>query len=200
MGVPVMQLGPSHRPALLRHFLALEGEDVRLRFGHRPGADWIEKYVEGIDFERDKVFGAFEHELELAGVAHLAMFGDSAELGVSVLPGHRGKGIGKALFKRAAGHARNQSIKTLFIHCLAENGAMMHIARTSGMEIVRDASEAEAYLNLPPRDPASVTDEMLLTRLALFDFALKSQLATARVLTAAVGDSMRGKSEKPTDP
>ena len=200
MGVPVMQLGPSHRPALLRHFLALEGEDVRLRFGQQPGADWIKKYVEGIDFDRDEVFGAFESELELAGVAHLAMDGDSAELGVSVLPGHRGKGIGKALFKRAAGRARNQSIKMLFTHCLAENGTMMHIARASGMEIVRDASEAEGYLTLPPRDSASVTDEMLQTRLALFDFALKSQLATARVLSAAVSNSMRWKSEKPTDP
>ena len=200
MGEPVMQLGRSDRPALLRHFLALEGEDLRLRFGHLPGADWIEKYVEGIDFERDEVFGAFGHELELAGVAHMAVDRDSAELGVSVLRVHQGKGIGTALFKRAAGYARNHSIKTLFIHCLGENGAVIHIARANGMEIVRDASEADAYLNLPRRDPASVVNEMLQTRLALFDFALKSQIATVRSLATALGDSMRGKSEKPTDP
>lgn len=190
MSIPTLQLGPSHRPAMLRHFLALEGEDLRLRFGHRPGAAWLEKYVDTMDFDKDAVFGAFDSQLELVGLAHVAVSDDSAELGVSVLPSQRGKGLGKALFERAFGHSRNQSIKTLFTHCLAENGPMMHIAKSNGMEIVRDAGEADAYLKLAPGDPASYTKEMLQTRLALFDYALKSQLAAARLMSSAVSETI----------
>ena len=41
------------------------------------------------------------------GVVHLACLHGSADLGISVLSPYRGHGIGTALFKRAAMHARN---------------------------------------------------------------------------------------------
>ena len=189
MAVPVLQLTPAHQPAILKHFMALGDEDLRLRFGQRIKPEGIAKYVEGLDFMRDPVFGVFGDDLELAGVAHLAMDGKgTGELGVSVLQVERGKGVGKALFARAAGHCRNFLVGTLFMHCLAENGAMMHIARTTGMKIARDAGEADAYLSLPPGDSVSLADEMMQTPLALFDIALKSQLAAARAYTTAVGN------------
>ena len=193
MAVPVLQLTPAHQPAILKHFMALQDEDLRLRFGQRIKPEGIEKYVEGLDFMRDAVFGVFGDDLELAGVAHLALAqdGGTGELGVSVLPAQRGKGVGKALFARAAGHCRNFRVGTLFMHCLAENGAMMHIARTTGMRIARDAGEADAYLSLPPGDSVSLADEMMQTPLALFDFALKSQLKAARAYTTAVGEMQK---------
>lgn len=189
MAVPVLQLTPAHKPAVLKHFMALQEEDLRLRFGQRIKPEGIEKYVERLDFTQDAVFGVFGDALELAGVAHLALDGrGTGELGVSVLPSERGKGVGKALFARAAGHCRNFLVGTLFMHCLAENGAMMHIARSTGMRIARDAGEADAYLSLPPGDSASLATEMMQTPLALFDFALKSQIAAARAYSTAVGE------------
>lgn len=189
MAVPVLQLTPAHKPAVLKHFMALQEEDLRLRFGQRIKPEGIEKYVERLDFTQDAVFGVFGDTLELAGVAHLALDGrGTGELGVSVLPSERGKGVGKALFARAAGHCRNFLVGTLFMHCLAENGAMMHIARSTGMRIARDAGEADAYLSLPPGDSASLATEMMQTPLALFDFALKSQIAAARAYSTAVGE------------
>ncbi len=184
MAVPVLQLTAAHKPAVLKHFMALEEEDLRLRFGQRIKPEGIAKYVDGLDFMRDSVFGVFGDDLALAGLAHLAMDGKgTGELGVSVLRAERGKGVGKALFARAAGHCRNFRVGTLFMHCLAENGAMMHIAKSTGMKIARDAGEADAYLSLPPGDSASLATEMMQTPLALFDFALKSQLAAMRAVS-----------------
>lgn len=183
MSVPVLQLTPAHRPAVLKHFLALGEDDLRLRFGQRMKPEGIARYTDSLDFLRDAVFGVFGDDLELIGVAHLALDGKGGgEFGVSVLPSARGKGVGRALFERVSGHCRNFRIGTLFMHCLSENGAMMHIAKSNGMRIARDYGEADAYLSLPPGDSVSMTEEMLQTPLALFDFALKSQLATARAL------------------
>ena len=124
----VQRLDDHCRPSLLVHFAALSAEDRRLRFGASLSEESIAAYVERIDFERGAVFGIVDDTLALAGVAHLALTGDVAELGISVLPEHRGRGAGEALFARATAHARNRSTARLFMHCLAENAAMMHIA------------------------------------------------------------------------
>jgi hypothetical protein len=61
---------------------------------------------------------------------------------------------------------------------------MMHIARKLGMKICIDTGEADAFLNLAPANPASVTGEFVDQRLALFDYALKSQAMRTRELDA----------------
>src|SRR5260370_5808611 len=105
--VHVQRLSEASRPGLERHFLSLEAEDVRLRFGTAITAEAIVTYVARIDFDVDAVFGVHDDALSIVGVAHVAFTGDLAELGVSVLPGHRGDGIGGALLARAADHVRN---------------------------------------------------------------------------------------------
>jgi GNAT superfamily N-acetyltransferase len=182
------ELSRLERGKLLAHFLALDAEDRRLRFGLPASDDTIAGYVERIDFARDAVFGVFDDELNLAGVAHLARAEEHAELGVSVLPAHRGRGIGGALLERAHTHARNWGIGTLFMHCLAENAAMMHLARKQNMRIAAVGGEADAHLTLPPASAASLAQAMLAERVGLFDYALKSQFdATRRLLASALG-------------
>lgn len=187
--VPVLQLSETNLDALKRHFLSLDAEDLRLRFEHVICEATLLKYVESIDFDRDAVFGVFDDNLELAGVAHLGLRGEIAEFGVSVAPGQRGKGIGTALYRRAYEYSRNHRIATLFVHCLKENAAMMHIARKAGMEIVLDAAEVEAHLHVPPGDPLSYTEEFLDNRVGLFDLALKSQFLAARTFTEAMANA-----------
>jgi GNAT superfamily N-acetyltransferase len=182
--VHVKRLSPAHRLKLKAHFLALPGEDLRLRFGAPLPPEAIEEYVDSIDFDRDAVFGVFDDDLNIAGVAHLARDPDVAELGLSVSASHRGRGIGSALFRRAHEHTRNQFIRALLMHCLAENDVMMHIARKSGMQIVTHPGEAQAVIALPPATPSSITGELLEERVALFDFGLKSQVLAARALFA----------------
>jgi len=157
------RLQAAHRESLERHFLALGAEDRRLRFGANPGDAGLSAYVARIDFERDEVFAVaridFERdevfavaddELVLLGVIHVAFTGDEAELGLSVLPSHRGRGVGTALFERAVVHLRNRGTRKVFVHCLAENEAMLHLSRKHGMQVVSDGVEREAFLVLHP--------------------------------------------------
>jgi hypothetical protein len=71
------------------------------------------------------------------------------------------------------------------MHCLRENETMMHLARKQGMHIVTQQGEADAWLRLPPADASSHFGEVFEQRVALFDYALKSQLAGTRRLVAA---------------
>lgn len=188
------QLSTISREALRRHFLALPPEDVRLRFGSSMSAEGINTYVHKIDFDRDAVFGVFDENLQLTGVAHLALDPEhnAAELGVSVLPGHRGQGIGTALFERAEAHTRNHYIKILFMHCLTENQPMMHIASKSGMRVAAAGSgEADAHLELTPPDAANVANELMRERVALWDIALKAQFLSAKKITEAMAGKTR---------
>ena len=102
----VQRLTESARPKLAEHFLKLGAEDVRLRFGAPHSPEAIVAYVARIDFGSDAVVGVYDEELSLSGVAHIALGADAAELGVSVLPQHRGQGGGCALVAGAVVLAR----------------------------------------------------------------------------------------------
>jgi GNAT superfamily N-acetyltransferase len=182
----VRELFRLDRPALERHFLSLGSDDRRLRFGISLSDPAVGAYASRIDFGRDAAFAVLDEELHLLGAAHLARGNGYAELGISVLPGHRGHGIGGALLARAHTHARNWGVRTLFMHCLTENGAMMHLARKQGMQIVAESGEADAKLLLPPADASSYLGAAFEQRVALFDHALKTQLANARRLAEAL--------------
>jgi GNAT superfamily N-acetyltransferase len=192
--VPVKALGERDRRRMLRHFLSLERPDRILRFGSFMGDEQITKYVNGIDFGRDMVFGVYNRAFRLAAVGHLAFSPRQpssdgvtekdrvAEFGVSVLKSARGMGIGSKLFERAAIVCRNQDVDTLYMHCLSSNQTMMHIAKKAGMEIHRDYGEADAYLKLGPANPASVLQEAMQEQLATLDYALKANVRRATKL------------------
>ena len=186
MQIVTRNLSRLERNALEQHLLALEDEDRRLRFGIALPDQAIRDYVAGIDFERDAVFGVFDDSLQLVAAAHLARCDTHAELGVSVLPSWRGRGAGAALLARSHTHARNWGIRALFMHCLSENGAMMHLARKQGMRIATEHGESDAWLELAPADASSYTDQLLAERIGLFDFALKRQLYAASRIVGAL--------------
>ena len=81
--------------------------------------------------------------------------------------------------------------EALFMHCLSENGAIMHLARKQGMRIVTERAESDAWLELPPADVSSYVHELLAERLGLFDFVLKRQLYAVR----SIADALRLKPE-----
>jgi GNAT superfamily N-acetyltransferase len=177
---PVRALTAADRDCLVSHFLALGEEDRLLRFGQVVPDHVIENYVQGIDFTRDTVFGVFDAQLELVAVGHLAYLPPNggkrtAEFGLSVLECARGRGVGSKLFERAAIRSRNTHVTTLYIHCLARNATMMHIAKKAGMRIEYAYGEADAYLTLSPADPSSIMSELVQEQAAVFDYALKRQ-------------------------
>ena len=108
-GVVVQKLTGASREQVLRHLLRLPANDRRLRFGAPMRDSSIEAYAAGIDFARDQLFGIFGSDLELWGLAHLALDaeGATAELGLSVDWSVRERGYGSALLDRAVLHATN---------------------------------------------------------------------------------------------
>jgi len=175
--IAVQKLGPRHRAQILRHLLRLPAEDRRLRFGGPTRDASIEAYVAGIDFKRDRVFGILAADLELVGIAHLALdpVAQAAELGLSVDPSARGKGYGYALLQRSVLHATNLGYAALFMHCLAENQIVMHLARKAGLTLVVESGEADGRLALEHRTRAGTLKEAMEDQFALVDYLLKQQ-------------------------
>ena len=174
-----IRLRDTDRVALTEHFLALDADDRRLRFGASLSDDAIRALDERIDFDRDEIFGIAGDDLRLLAVVHVAFYPDKAELGLSVLPSVRGLGLGNALFSRAVMHLTNRGVREVFVHCLSQNGAMMHLARKNGMRVVNDGSETDAYLALPSATPGSIFAEWVWDQNARFahDFRRGTRLA-----------------------
>ncbi|MDB5872483.1 MAG: family N-acetyltransferase [Ramlibacter sp.] len=195
--VPIRSLGPSHRERIATHLMALDPHDRYLRFGYSATDEQIQRYVEGLDFERDDIFAIYNRKLELIAMAHLAFSHDPdhlacAEFGVSVLKKARGRGYGARLFERAVIHARNEGVELLFIHALTENTAMLKIARNAGATLERAGSETDAFLRLPPATLDSRMSEMLEEQLALTDYRLKVQAKSFRDFLSGVQEVRRG--------
>ena len=180
--VPVRELHAGYRAEILNHLLQLNDEDRRLRFGTQTPDEVISHYVEHLDFNKDVVFGVFDLDLKLIGMAHLAYMPEikgqarAAEFGVSVLPEGRGQGLGTALLQRSAVHSRNTRIETLYVHCLANNKAMMHLAQKAGMRVEYAYGDADAYLKLSPASPATIVEEAANEQWADLDYAMKANL------------------------
>lgn len=195
--VPIRSIGPSHRERIEKHLLALDEHDRYLRFGYAANDEQIRRYVQGLDFDRDEIFGIHNRKLELIAMAHLAFSHDPAtlscaEFGVSVLKKARGRHYGSRLFERAVMHARNEGVDMLFIHALSENTAMLKIARNAGAVLERAGSETDAYLRLPPATIDSRVSEIVEQQLALTDYRLKKQAKSFWDFLAGVQEIRRG--------
>jgi GNAT superfamily N-acetyltransferase len=195
--VPIRSLGPRHRERIARHLLALDENDRYLRFGYAASDEQIRRYVDGLDFERDEIFGIYNRKLELIAMAHLAFSRSTdasacAEFGVSVLSKVRGRGYGTRLFERAVMHARNEGVDLLFVHALSENTAMLKIARNAGATLERAGSETEAHLRLPPATLDSRVSELALEQLAQSDYRLKAQALSFWNFLAGVQEVREG--------
>jgi GNAT superfamily N-acetyltransferase len=177
--VPIRSLGPSHRARIASHLLALDADDRYLRFGYLATDEQVERYVAGLNFERDDIFGIYNRKLELIAMAHLALADQAehkscAEFGVSVLKKARGRGYGSRLFERAVIHARNEGVDLMFIHALTENKAMLKIAANAGATL------------------DSRVSEMVDEQVARTDYRLKAQAHSFREFLASVQDVRQG--------
>ena len=180
--VPIRELHAGHAKEILQHLLQLNDGDRRLRFGTQTPDEIIGRYVGGLDFNKDAIFGIFDLNLKLIGMAHLAYLPEvqghvrAAEFGVSVLPEGRSQGYGTALLQRSAVHSRNTRIETLYVHCLSNNKAMMHLAQKAGMSVEYAFGDADACLKLLPANPSTFIEEAANEQWADMDYALKQSL------------------------
>lgn len=206
--VPIRTLSPQHRPDVVAHLVDLSGADRYLRFGYPASDEQIGRYVDSIDFDRDEVFGIFNRRLVLIAVAHLACpvqadlqsgAAQMAEFGGSVAAYARGRGYGARLFEHAMLHARNRGQKTLFIHALSENTAMLKIARHAGAVVERSGSESDAYLKLPEDTLASQVEQWVGQHAASIDYQLKQQAHAVDGLLDAISEVKANFGKRPGD-
>ena len=187
--LPIRSLTPHHRDRILAHLTGLPERDRYLRFGYTAGDEQIGRYVQGLNFDRDEVFGVFNRRLDLIAMAHLA-FPDAgtpgpkaAEFGVSVATHARGRGYGACLFGHAMLHARNRGFDSMFIHALSENHVMLRIVRKAGATVDRAGSETDAYLKLPHDTLASRLEQWVGDGAAEIDYRFKQQ---ARLVSGVI--------------
>ena len=176
--IPIAPLNVEHLALISKHLLALSEHDRYLRFGYAATDEHIARYVNGLDFKRDEIYGIFNIDLEIIAMAHLAVVKQegresSSEFGVSVASHVRGRGYGARLFERAVIHARNEKVYQMYIHALSENAPMIRIARKAGAKIERDGSETEAYLRLPERNLDSRVTEFVADQYAKTNYSIK---------------------------
>jgi GNAT superfamily N-acetyltransferase len=191
--VPVLSLNEGHRPAIEAHLLKLNADDRYLRFGHVASDEQVQRYAQGIRFDRDDVFGVLNRRLEMIAFAHLAHAEDGAspeaEFGVSVSSHLRGMGMGKRLFQHAILLARNRGVELLRIHALVENKPMLHIAELAGAQVERSGTDAEARLRLPSADTVSRLEAWIESNAAQLDYSVKQQAQRLERVRTALGGS-----------
>jgi GNAT superfamily N-acetyltransferase len=201
--IPIRSLAPRHRERILQHLIGLNERDRYLRFGYPATDEHVARYVNGLDFERDEVFGVFNRRLELIALAHLAYPSadtpglPGAEFGGSVLASCRARGYGARLFEHAMLHARNRGLDTLFIHALSENTAMLRIARKAGAKVERAGSESDAYLTLPHDTLASQVEQWVGDGAAEIDYRLKQQARIVDTLIEVITEVKSGIGKAP---
>lgn len=201
--IPIRSLSERHRGRILAHLLELPERDRYLRFGYVASDSQITHYVDQLDFERDELLGIFSRRLSLLAMAHVAYLttndgrpATNAEFGVSVAARARGRGYGTRLFDLAVLHARNRGVKTLIIHALSENSAMLRIARNAGATVEREGGESEASLRLPPETLASHVEQLVEDGAAELNYQLKHQARRVEgLLQALAGRASVGASE-----
>jgi len=189
--VPIRSLGANHRDRIALHLKELNEHDRYFRFGFSANDEQIQHYVDRLNFDRDELFGIYNRHLKLIAMAHLA-YSDldhtraGAEFGVSVLPHVRGRGYGARLFERAVMHARNEGVRTMYVHVLSENAAMLKIARNAGAKVERDGAESEGHLLLPPATFDTRVTELVEEQLAHANYQIKLQARFIRKTIDAV--------------
>jgi len=176
----VSRLTPHDRAALARHFLCLGPEDRRLRFGSSLADAGLRAFVRSLNFNRDEFHAVRNAELRILGLVHIARGPGMPELGLSLVESVRGQGIGNALFAHAVQRLRVLGDREVYVRCIAENDAMMHLARKHGMEIVMDGSDTEATLKLSPATPETMITEWWQSQQAAVVDSLRRNLRSVR--------------------
>lgn len=164
------------------HLLRLDRSDRYLRFFAALGDHAIGHFVRSIDFDKGKLFGAFNEHGDLIGVAQLAGISmmnskKSAEFAISIDKEHRGSGLARQLMSRCVNFCKATGIEFLFMSCLRENMKMRSLAQAEGLKVVVDHEEAIAELNLDGvvqiERSIAAAKEVGYAQIAIFDKAYR---------------------------
>jgi GNAT superfamily N-acetyltransferase len=146
------------------HFLRLDQQSRRSRFGGAVSDETIAKYVDDCFGLKAIVHGCFIDGVLRAG-AELRPLGvrrpRRAEAALSVERPWQGRGIGSALLRRTLLAACNRGYRLLHIACLADNERMQQLARKFDAELSFDFGSVVGKVSASRPTPLSLLRELL---------------------------------------
>jgi GNAT superfamily N-acetyltransferase len=153
----IRRITEYERDVVRAFYLALSPDDRRKRFCSMVSDDTLSRYVEGVDFMRQTVLGAFNEHAQLVGLAELASAGAESELAFAVRPDMRRRRIGTSLMEHILLDARMSGVGKVFVIFLSDNLPMRRLAQNAGTVLKTEGGEAYASreLTAPSADELS---------------------------------------------
>jgi GNAT superfamily N-acetyltransferase len=138
------------REAVRSFYLALSPDERRKRFCCALADETISRYVDGLNFSRDTVLGAFDEHAQIAGLAELVRGAETCEMAFSVRPDRRGQKIGTRLMEKLLLRARMCGVRNVCVMFVPDNTPMCRMARRAGMSVQTADGESRAARELLP--------------------------------------------------
>jgi GNAT superfamily N-acetyltransferase len=150
-------------------------ETLNAYFGAAVGADHIDQLVSAV------LANPEEHYFLIAtqgstwtGVIHMARISErDMEFGVMVAEKYRNQGIADLLMSEAIVWIRNRGFDTLYLHCVAWNRAMKHLAHKHGLDMQEDHGDADVCSRIPPPSMISYAQEAVTRNRNIFIMSLQ---------------------------
>lgn len=160
----VRRVWPSEAGQLQGHFLRLDQESRRLRFGNPVNDHFIRQYTGTLMRLDSVIFGAWVDE-ELRGVGEIRglplHWQDTVvEAALSVEKPWQNAGIGNAILNRLVAAAQNRGVRELHMICLLENHKMQHLAGKHEAISRYDEDMAGARIHPAWPTPGSLMEEV----------------------------------------
>jgi GNAT superfamily N-acetyltransferase len=184
-GGSVRKLWPGEAGAYRDHLLRLDPESRHRRFSGTGSDEFIIRYAAGAEDIGVVVHGFFVGGV-LRGAAELRRVGSmadgEAEAAFSVEQPWQNHGIGTALLERTLLSARNRGIRSLHMHCLADNRRMQKLARKFEADLSFDFGSVVGEVDPPHSTALSLLREWVADGYGIADAMLDAQ---SRLLKAA---------------
>ena len=162
------------------HLKMLDKTDRYLRFSKVVEDEWIDRFVEGVIRDRNSVIIAhYDPHLSLDGAAHVCLVERNGQryvdMGLSVVPQARHRGIGYHLLQRGLLWARNRGGARLWSVCATDNLDMQLLAQEYNMKFSTFNNSIEAMIESQPVTADSVALELLEDQVGIWDYQAKAQ-------------------------
>lgn len=153
MTLKLLALHAADTSRIEAHLLRLSVDDRSLRFTAGLVTDeTIRRYVAGLRFERDAVFGLIDADGVVVGIAHGCVFVAAGEVRVetafSIDVAWRGRGLAHALMGALECFAKREGAKALVGSCVARNLRMRRVFERADMTLTREDDELHACRGL----------------------------------------------------
>jgi GNAT superfamily N-acetyltransferase len=184
-GGAVRKLWAGEAGEYREHLLRLDRESRNRRFSGAVANEFIARHAASA-FEPGAVVHGFFVEGTLRGAAELRPYSlglvREGEAAFSVEQPWQSQGVGSLLLERTLLSARNRGIKSLHMHCLAENKRMQQLAGKFEADLHFDFGSVVGEVDPPRSTPLSLLREALVDAHGVAATILEAQ---SRMLGAA---------------